>query len=519
MTSIKTMTTKANYRLGALVALAVLAMMATLLTASVPAHGSTTFTVNSGADGSDATPANGICDTDPTAGIQCTLRGAMQGANAIPGADTIKFDIPATRPVNILLDSSLPTITQQVTIDGYTQPGSSANTLVVGNDASLRIVLDASHLGGGPPIEIANSSGSVIKGLVVTGFHNDSTNIFITGDSFGNRIEGNFIGTDRSGTQDQTSALTGVGIDGGASGNVVGGTTPAARNIISGNTDLDVGVSGNDNRVQGNYIGTDRSGAKDLGNDGDGIRVVSASGTTIGGTTAAARNVISSLGSLNFGTGISVENAHGTRILGNRIGTTADGTATLGNGLHGVSISGDSTNSLVGNGTAGGSNTIAFNGGDGIAVADSTATGNRISRNSIFSNSGIGIDLDGGFQNEVGATANDAKDPDKGPNRLQNRPAITSAKTISGKTTVKGMLNSRPGTTYIVQFFSNPSGTDEGKTFLGQKSVSTDTSGKGTFTFSPTTKVAAGQTITATATRQSTGDTSEFSAPRTVAFS
>lgn len=305
-----------------------------------------------------------------------------------------------------------------------------------------------------------------------------------------------------------------MNIGGDASGNVVGGTTPAARNIISGNTDLDVNVSGNDNRIQGNYIGTDRSGTKDLGNDGDGVRVFSASGTT-----AATRNVISGLGSLNFGSGIRIEDAHGTKVLGNRIGTTADDTAPLGNGLNGVSISGDSTNNLIGDGTAGGSNTIAFNGRDGVDVADSTATGSRISRNSIFSNTGLGIDLDGGFQNEVGATANDSGDADTGPNHLQNKPGLSSAKTISGKTTIKGTLSSTASKTYTVQFFSNPSGTDEGRVFIGQKSVSTDGTGKGSFTFVPSTKVSAGRTITATAMRNSTGDTSEFSTPKTVASS
>jgi hypothetical protein len=147
-------------------------------------------------------------------------------------------------------------------------------------------------------------------------------------------------------------------------------------------------------------------------------------------------------------------------------------------------------------------------------TADSVdgASGNSILSNSIFANGGLGIDLD-----DNGPTANDQGDTDSGPNNLQNRPSLSSAKNVSGKTTIKGSLNSRQGATYTVQFFSNPPGTDEGRTFLGQKTgVLVDGSGKGSFNFSPTSKVAAGQAITATATNEFIGDTSEFSAPKGV---
>src|SRR5215212_7385536 len=108
--------------------------------------------------------------------------------------------------------------------------------------------------------------------------------------------------------------------------------------------------------------------------------------------------------------------------------------------------------------------------------------------------------------------------PTRGANALQNFPVITSAKTVSGKTTIKGKLNSRPNSGYLIQFFSNPSG-DEGQKFIGQKSVTTDGSGNTSFTFTPSSVVKVGQTVTATATKDSNGNTSEFSAPRTVASS
>ena len=131
----------------------------------------------------------------------------------------------------------------------------------------------------------------------------------------------------------------------------------------------------------------------------------------------------------------------------------------------------------------------------------------------------------GGFEDAQGNTANDPGDIDAGPNGLQNKPVISSAKTASGKTTITGKLASAPNTTYTIEFFSNPSG-NEGKKFIGRKLVTTDPSGNAAFTFSPGATVSVGQTVTATATAQlvtlvstSDEDTSEFSAPRKVASS
>ncbi len=118
----------------------------------------------------------------------------------------------------------------------------------------------------------------------------------------------------------------------------------------------------------------------------------------------------------------------------------------------------------------------------------------------------------------------DTGDADSGPNGMQNKPVLTAAKTVSGKTTVEGKLASRPDSTYTIQFFSNPSGTNEGKKFIGEKlSVRIDASGDANFTFSPATAVPVGQNVTATAKAinldASNGDTSEFSAPKKVTSS
>jgi hypothetical protein len=153
---------------------------------------------------------------------------------------------------------------------------------------------------------------------------------------------------------------------------------------------------------------------------------------------------------------------------------------------------------------------IAFNGA-GVAVGPGAATGNSILRNRIFSNDNLGIDL-----NLDGRTPNDVGDGDVRPNDRQNFPVIGSARrAVGGAVTVKGRLQSTPNRQFTLEFFANPPGGNEGKTFLGQKVVTTDGTGVARFTFHPQASVPVRDTITATATDLK-GSTSEFSAPRTV---
>ena len=99
---------------------------------------------------------------------------------------------------------ALPTIKEQVTIDGYTQTGAHPNTKTVGNDAALKVVLDGTNVGGSG-LQINSASNSVIKGLVINSFGNTGIEIIGT-TTVGTRIEGNFIGTDASGTLDKGNA-------------------------------------------------------------------------------------------------------------------------------------------------------------------------------------------------------------------------------------------------------------------------------------------------------------------------
>ncbi len=242
-----------------------------------------------------------------------TLRAAITAANASPGADAITFNIPGDGPHTITPNSQLPTITDPVTIDGYTQPGASANTLATGNDAALKVVLHGS--GAGFDGLVISSKDTTVKGLVINNFR---IGVYIKGaGASGNKVEGNYIGTDATGTQDLGNTYEGVSIQ--APGTTVGGTEPGARNVISGNNRHGVyilGAGANGNEVLGNYIGTDAKGTNDLGNTADGVDIETSDNTTVGGTESGAGNVIS--GNDRFGI-VVLNDASGNSILNNSI--------------------------------------------------------------------------------------------------------------------------------------------------------------------------------------------------------
>ncbi len=128
-----------------------------------------TLTVTSIADGGDTNPGDGACD-DGTG--SCTLRAAIEEANANSGLDGVVFAIPGAGPHTIRPGSALPTITDPVVIDGYTQPGASPNTNGpgLGSNAFLLIELDGSNArqdANGLRISAGNST---VRGLVINRF-------------------------------------------------------------------------------------------------------------------------------------------------------------------------------------------------------------------------------------------------------------------------------------------------------------------------------------------------------------
>ena len=610
-----------------------------------------------------------------------SLRQAITDANAAAGADTICFNIPASDPRHFYYaddgvagqvsqasvtattasnDSSitgidpdwphswwsvqpaslLPTISGAVTIDGYTQPGASQNTLAAGDNAVLRVELDGTNAGFGDGLVIT-AGNSTVRGLVVNRFATLPSSRSVSGVALrtggGNHLEGNFIGTDASGT---VALGNEIGVAVGSSDNVIGGTAPAQRNLISGNSSSrggggvelqpnDFGASLTGNLVQGNFIGTNAAGAAALGNKTFGVRLFSffaATGNVIGGVTAGARNIISgnnghgvmiqsstvtnnsvqgnyigtdvtgavalgntsngiytdaganlvggtdatdgaldgqvlarnvisgnlqsglqflcdggvlqgnyigtdATGTLDLGNAqngvevgprnaiggdapgagnvISGNNQHGillfnTRntVRGNLIGTNAAGTGALGNSWAGVIVNGQgATDNVIGGTSAGQGNTVAFNGAMGVSITCcTTPVRNSVLGNSVHSNGGLGIDLD---NNNV--TPNDAGDADSGTNDLQNYPVLASAASSGGATTVTGTLNSLASTTFRVEFFSNSScdtsGNGEGQTFIGSTQVTTDAGGNAPFTFTGAPAPSGQAVFTATATR------------------
>jgi len=434
-----------------------------------------------------------------------SLRQAILSANAYPGTDTIAFNIPGTGPHTIQPLSQLPTITDPVIIDGYTQPDASPNTNGpgLGNNAVLMIELDASLAGTVPTLHIT-SGNSTIRGLAIN--RSLGYSIYITGNG-GNVVEGCFIGTDITGAFVLSGGPNGVRIL-NSNNNKIGGISPEARNILSGNGYGAVvgGSSSTGNLIQGNLIGTDITGTIDLGNRLDGV-AVSGVNNTVGGTTPAARNIISG----NGRKGINVSYGSGILVQGNFIGTDITGKLPIGNSQCGMIIFRGSGNTIGGSNPAAG-NIISHSRYSGIGILDS-GTGNLVLGNSIFSNGGLGIDLAGNVFCGDGITPNDIGDPDSGSNDLQNFPVLTSAGS-GGPTIIEGTLNSTVSSTFRLEFFSNsipdPSGYGEGETFLGFSEVSTDSTGNVTFKVVLPFTVIAGQHRTATAT-DANGNTSEFS--------
>ena len=485
--------------------------LALILMFAAPQARAATLTVNSTDDAPDALGGDGVC---ATSNGNCTLRAAIQEANALPGLDTIAFAI-GSGAQTIVLTSALPTITDPVIIDGTTQPGYAGAPLIELNGSATKGKSNGLNITAG---------GSTVQGLVINRF--PANGILL--DSAGNVIAGNYIGTDIAGTAAMANAKDGIEVDG--PNNIIGGTTAAARNVISGNLGTGgivlSGAAASGNVIQGNYIGTDVSGTVPMPNDGRGIAIEGAPNNLIGGTVAGAGNVIS--GNRASAIRTFVTGAEGNVIQGNFIGTDPTG-KVLYRSYRGVQIR---TNNNVVGGTAPGAGNIIAGNGDGVVFAEDFPTGNLVQgnvitqngrgvslragngnailANSIFGNAGLGIDIA-----PFGVTPNDACDRDTGPNNSQNFPVLTSAASSPTGTVVMGTLNSTANTTFTVQFFSNGacdvSGYGEGKIYLGQMTVATDGTCNGGFTATFAQRLRPGQFVTSTATDPG-GNTSEFSA-------
>jgi hypothetical protein len=610
-------------------------------------------------------PSTFVVSTTADAGPG-SLRQAILDANATPGSNEIDFAVGDGGVQTIAPTSALPEVTNTVVLDGTTQPGFAGSPLidldgaaVIPGTSGLVIRADNSAVRGlaitgfmihnnddpdvtTPGLVIAGS-GDVVQadylgidltgtrivsnaiGVLVSGSDNriggttaeernlisgNANGVFITGN--GNVVQGNTVGTDPTGTAQMGNgfgvavsgsdnliggtdpgarnlisgnALTGVSIGGksnrvqgnflgtditgtlpvsngfgvsvGGSNNLVGGTEPGASNLLSGNRGGGVGITGNNNRVEGNLIGTDVTGTLALGNFyGVLIDGGTANNNTIGGTAPGAGNLISG----NRLDGVELMQCHTNVVEGNLIGTDVTGTQALGNALTGVSIEASGLDNRVGGTELGAGNVISGNGGSGVFIA-TFARGNLVQGNRIgtdvsgtepLGNAIDGVHIDGldpdiGDNNTIGGEEPGAgntiafNDSDgvfvdrgthnailgnaifgnhrrgiellDGANLDQPAPVLTSASTDGSSTTVTGTLTSTPNSTFTLELFANsvndPSGS--GERFLGSVQVTTDANGNASFTVTLDSAVDPGMFLTATAT-DSARNTSSFSA-------
>ncbi len=441
--------------------LALLAALALLCLACGHARAAV-FTVTSNAD-TDGT----------TCGATCTLRQALNAVNAAAsGAHTIAFAIPGTGVHVIAPATPLPTLTHaNVTIDGYTQPGAAPNTLAEGDDAVILIQLDGTLI---PPNQLVDglsiaATDVTVRGLAITDFANAGSNGIVLG---------------------------------------LPGNRPADRAVI-----------------EGCFIGLAPDGVTAGGNGSAGILLNGSAAVRIGGTDPASRNVISANGAGNeFGGGIAVINigVDGSTILGNYLGTTAQGDASRGNHGAGVSVYQFAKSVTIGGVAAGAANRIAFNFW-GVVVLNGS-TGIDAAANEFHTNSRLGIELSASAATD-GVTSNDVNDTDDGGNHLQNFPVLTSATLDYGRLLLQGSLDIphvgsvTPRPYSIVAYASSAcDGTAHGpgERLLGsaQAVLFDDLVLRETFAldYAP---APLGSQITATAT-DGNGNTSEFSACITV---
>ena len=335
-------------------------------------------------------PANPVVTNTNDSGPG-SLREAILDANSDSRPSTITFNISG--PLTIAPLSPLPAITAPAVIDGTSQPGWSGSPIIELSGANVGGFAHGLRITGG---------GSTVRGLVINRWTGSGISLAGSGN---NVIESNWIGTNLAGTAAAGNAQSGVEVT--STLNRIGGTTAAARNVISGNGVngglLENGVSisgGGSNNVLGNLIGTNPAGTEAIPNAGTGVTITDSNNNVIGGASPGARNVISGNGIPPFirgGIVISPLGATNTQILGNYIGVDATGSNPLGNRGRGIVSTG--TNTVIGGAGAGEGNIISANGVNSsqidIVAGSATIRGNLIGTNAdgtaTFPNSFNGI--------------------------------------------------------------------------------------------------------------------------------
>ena len=442
--------------------------------------------------------SNGYSGILISGGMTNTIGGTATGArNVVSGngqSGIVIMDLPARG--NVVAGNYV-----GLAADGVTGLANGMN--------GVRVETGANRIGGAQAGE-----RNIVSG-------NRQTGIYLTGsNAVANYIEGNYVGTDFSGTVAVGNGYAGIGLN-GARSNWIGGAHAGSGNLASGNGTAGVylnGAAAFGNRVAGNTLGTDAARRRSLGNLQDGLAIFDAPTNQIGEATAGAGNLIS--GNMNGGMFISGGKAVGNVIQNNWIGLQGDGATALGNQWHGIEFEAGAGRTLIGGIGGGAGNRIAFAlgvGYDGVRIpAGSTNIsmhGNHFFSNGGSATAGLGIDL-----GSDGVTANDASDADGGANLQQNYPLVTNA--IGFATTrISGSLRGKASSTLMLDLYcsasADASGYGEGAQWLGSITVTTDGSGTALFQTNFATSMPAGGVITATAT-DAAGNTSEFGLARTI---
>lgn len=420
----------------------------------------------------DAAGAATLTVTNTSDADAGSLRAAILAANATPEPDTIAFAIAGAGPHRIVPATRLPTLEHALVIDGYTQPGSAPNTRAA-EDGGLDTVLAIEIDGGGAGFfgfVVANEANVTLRGLAIHGFGSPK----IAGGGAGSSlaVEGCFVGTSVDGLAADPSPSQQSCIIAGSGALHVGGTTPAARNLVSGCGHSGIATGSGAAIIEGNLIGTDATATYAIANTTAGITTSSVADTArlrIGGSATGARNVISGNGLA----GVLLANANRYAsfvIVGNFIGTDASGARAIPNGTTGATDfgggiviwngAGAPDHFDIGGFAAGEANLIAFNDGAGIRSRAGSASesfdqrGNRLHHNRARDRANVDLA-------PPGATPNDADDVDEGTNAGQNFPEIEAAAIEGAQLIVTYRVDSSPGQSAYplrIDFYENVAG-------------------------------------------------------------
>jgi len=414
------------------------------------------ITVNSANDDDD-----GACNA-----AHCSLREAINLANAQAGVpQRIDFAIVGSCPRVILLDSALPYVTDTLSINGYSQPGSNKNGLDFGSDANICVAISPGATGinyalqvpTGQPDSTRLTVSGVAFGSGFFAFGSTGAAIVLRAGS-GHRIVGNAFGgyLPPSHNTDSIGSLPRSILVRGTAKNVhIGSSVPADRNTIGSNSENAIvlnDATSTGHFIENNYIGLLPDGLTAQPNSGDGISASGGANVTIDDNTIVASA---------YGIGLIGANTTNFKVTNNRIGVNAlfianaalsnDVGIAIGIGANGHVI-GSNAAASIGAGTF--SNYIDNNNGDGVLVAGDAGVANTIRGNLIRDNgrSGTGLAIDlGGSQTQL---PNDDGDADTGPNALQNHPLIYgSAPTDPTHRSVKAALNTAANQTLRIDFY------------------------------------------------------------------